>query len=97
MPYPKSSESLTRRRRRYHYKQKFGLSLEEYELMLACQEGVCALCRQTCSSGRNLAVDHDHVTGRVRGLLCFRCNLAMERIDVEPNWIKRADLYLRTV
>lgn len=51
----------------------FGLSREEYEAILEYQGGVCAICLQRPVS-RRLAVDHDHQTGEVRGLLCSRCN-----------------------
>jgi hypothetical protein len=49
--------------------------------MLSLQEGRCAICRKQCATGRHLAVDHDHVTGRVRGLLCFRCNTSLARYE----------------
>lgn len=54
-------------------KASFGISIEEYDAILARQGGVCAICRQRPVSKR-LAVDHDHATGEVRGLLCSRCN-----------------------
>lgn len=64
-----------RRRCRPH-----GLSLRDYERLLASQGGVCAICHGPetvlTPSGvpRYFAIDHDHATGRVRGLLCVRCN-----------------------
>lgn len=54
-------------------KATFGLEPEEYERLLEFQGGLCALCLQRPVSKR-LAVDHDHRTGDVRGLLCSRCN-----------------------
>jgi radical SAM superfamily enzyme with C-terminal helix-hairpin-helix motif len=51
----------------------YGLTIEAYEAILAWQGGVCGICRKPPSS-RRLAVDHDHVTGAVRGLLCHACN-----------------------
>lgn len=51
----------------------YGLGLGDYDRMLASQEGRCAICRARPKSKR-LAVDHDHKTGAVRGLLCSRCN-----------------------
>jgi hypothetical protein len=59
--------------------RKYGLTPEAYDAMLTSQGGLCAACRQP-ETGRNqfgvcrLAVDHDHDTGVVRGLLCMRCN-----------------------
>jgi hypothetical protein len=61
---------------------QFGLTIEDYDAMHAAQGGVCAICNQPETSNRGgkvyrLAVDHDHNTGQVRGLLCFKCNSAM--------------------
>lgn len=51
----------------------YGITQSEYELMLAQQGGVCALCGSPPKRYR-LAVDHDHETGKIRGLLCTPCN-----------------------
>lgn len=51
----------------------YGLTAEEYDMLLERQGGKCAICRAKPKSQR-LAVDHDHKTGAVRGLLCSRCN-----------------------
>lgn len=63
-------------------KREYGLTLAEYNAILRRQAHRCAVCRRpetirSRSTGepRRLAVDHDHVTGRVRGLLCHRCNI----------------------
>lgn len=53
--------------------RKYGLTLNDYDAMLKAQGGGCAGCKQK-PRGRRLAVDHDHATGHVRGLLCTRCN-----------------------
>lgn len=55
---------------------KFGISLLEYRAMLELQGGVCAICGGV-DKNKSLAVDHDHRTGKVRGLLCGRCNPAI--------------------
>lgn len=54
-------------------KSTFGITAEDYEAILEFQGGLCALCLQRPVSKR-LAVDHDHQSGAVRGLLCSRCN-----------------------
>ena len=61
---------------------KFGLTPLDYARMLATQGGLCAICRKPEVRMRDglpmrLAVDHDHESGRVRGLLCARCNLLL--------------------
>lgn len=52
----------------------FDISPDEYDLILAEQGGVCAICGNTPKPGKRLAVDHDHRSGHIRGLLCYLCN-----------------------
>jgi Recombination endonuclease VII len=54
-------------------RQQFGIDPDEYQRILAAQDGVCAICHQPPATIR-LSVDHEHDTGRIRGLLCHRCN-----------------------
>jgi hypothetical protein len=54
--------------------QVFNLTPEEYDQILEHQGGKCAICHRLPKPGKRLAVDHDHKTGFVRGLLCFMCN-----------------------
>lgn len=76
-------------------KSRYGLKPGEYDRMFAEQGGVCAICGATPEQSVRgvLAIDHDHATGRVRGLLCIRCNAALERCEV-PGWMARAAEYL---
>ena len=54
-----------------HLRTKFGLTIEQYDQLLADQGGGCFICGKTPEQeGKNLAVDHDHVTGEIRGILC---------------------------
>lgn len=68
----------------YHMRTKFGLNLDDYERMLAAQDGGCAVCGKE-PVGKRLHIDHDHDTDEVRGLLCHQCNLALGCVgdDVE--------------
>ena len=79
--------------RDHHYRQKYGISLEEYNAILLRQNGVCAIC-QTLKKGRRLAVDHCHTTGRVRGLICARCNYGLGVFHDDPAYLQRAIVYL---
>lgn len=54
-------------------KATYGITAEAYQMLLDHQDGLCAICRRP-SKVRRLAVDHDHQTGLVRGLLCRHCN-----------------------
>ncbi len=61
-----------------YLKRTYGITVDEYDRLLASQSGGCAICGGL-SGGKNLAVDHDHGTGEVRGLLCKRHNTAIAR------------------
>lgn len=79
-------------------KKHYGIDLEQWEAIYAAQGGVCAICK-TCErdkNGRyaNLAVDHCHTTGVVRGLLCNSCNRAIGLLKDSPSTARAAALYL---
>ena len=81
------SKSMDRRRAE-NLKSTFGISLEFYNQMLVAQDGACAICGSRHWGGRwnSPCVDHDHVTGKIRGLLCLQCNRGLgnfkDRIDI---------------
>ena len=64
-------------RREEKLRRKYGMSQSMYVELLSKQNGVCAICKQDCMPRRNFDIDHCHKTGRIRGLLCRRCNLAL--------------------
>jgi len=83
----------------YDLRRDFGISLAQYNEMLKSQGGVCAICEQTERTTRNgkfkrLAVDHDHVTGKIRGLLCAHCNHAIGKLGDDPALIRKAAEYV---
>lgn len=73
--------------------RKYGLTTEAYERLLDAQGGTCAICSRPPGQ-RLLDVDHDHATGRVRGLLCSRCNMAIGKLEDDANLVKAAFWYL---
>lgn len=77
-----------------HYQGKYGITLAQYNDMLAAQGGVCALCRRDPKLKKRFSVDHDHMTGRIRGLLCMRCNTAIGHLLDEPGRALAAAAYL---
>lgn len=90
---------LTRDEKRDKYlREKYGISLAIYRQMLALGGGACWLCRRKPkATSRPLNVDHDHKTGRVRGLLCFMCNhRVLSRGCDKPEIHERAATYLRS-
>lgn len=76
-----------------HIKSTYGLTLDQYDRMLDNQNGVCAICGQP-EIMRRLAVDHDHETGKVRGLLCTQCNFKLGILEDE-DFVSRATEYLK--
>lgn len=79
--------------RRARLKKKYGISLEQYDAMLAKQGGVCAICGRP-PGRRRLAVDHCHKTKRVRGLLCYKCNYGLGVFRDDPVRLAKASAYL---
>lgn len=64
--------------RQENLKSKFGISVEQYEAMLDRQGSRCAICEHIPDEDeKRLAVDHNHDTNEVRGLLCVRCNMGL--------------------
>lgn len=74
-------------------KMKYGITVEEYERMLAAQDGKCAICAGLPKRYR-LAVDHDHQTGQVRRLLCIACNSKLAALE-NAEWRAKAEAYLQ--
>jgi hypothetical protein len=83
-----------RKERNGHLRRKFGISIEIYEEMLAAQGGVCGICGREPNPNISLHVDHDHETGAIRGLTCFRCNQAMGAFAEDPVLLGAAATYL---
>lgn len=82
-------------RRREAYR-KYGMQLEDYVRMLKKQAGSCAICGSTVSGGRGgrMQVDHCHNTGKVRGLLCARCNRGLACFKDSANLLRLAARYI---
>ena len=76
----------------------YGVTSDDYALMLKKQGGGCAGCGlRRERSGRHLAVDHDHETGAVRGLLCAGCNTAIGLVKEDPETLRALAEYLSFV
>jgi hypothetical protein len=86
--------AIQKRERAGHLRRTFGMSLEDYDELLAAQDGRCAVCGRTPRAGAKLHVDHDHVTGAVRGLLCFSCNASLGHLAEDATRIQRLSRYL---
>ena len=73
----------------------YGISLADYDEMLEAQDNGCAICGKTeAEEGKRLAVDHNHETDQVRGLLCGNCNQAIGKLGHDPERLRNAIAYL---
>lgn len=75
-------------------KASHGLTVEQLEKMLADQGHACAICREPLALTGNRNVDHDHETGRIRGLLCRPCNTGLGNFRDDPEVVESAIAYL---
>jgi len=83
--------------RRSRLKRKYGITVEEYDAMFVAQGGRCAACDSTDSGDPRFdtfAVDHDHETGKVRGLLCAGCNRALGLVKDNVDTLMSLAAYL---
>lgn len=74
----------------HHLRKHYGLTPEEFEALVAAQRGSCAICETRPA----VHVDHDHLTGSVRGVLCFPCNVALGHLKDDPLLFRKASAYL---
>lgn len=77
--------------REYHLRRRYGIGVVDFDRMLAEQGGVCAICGRAAPQH----VDHDHVTGGVRGILCFNCNGGLGHFRDDVEHLAKAISYLR--
>lgn len=87
-------------RRDYVLQRRYGINVDDYDVMFEKQEGRCAICRTTKPGGKktnvHLHVDHDKVSGQVRGLLCRNCNhRLLGAANHDAVVLERAAAYLR--
>ena len=92
MSAEQDAASTRKRSRKPRRAADLGVTTEDYDRLLAAQDGGCAICGNPPKT-RRLHVDHNHRTGKVRGLLCFRCNRALPTYATSQ-WLDSARLYV---
>ena len=83
-------ECISRRDRERHLSSTYGLNLDDVGEILARQDGRCAICLVA----EAIHIDHNHSTGKIRGMLCFRCNAALGQFGDNVETLRRATDYL---
>ncbi len=79
--------------------KEFGMTVDDYMALYEKQNGQCAICgSESASNGirKNFCVDHDHETGKVRGLLCHNCNVSVGLMKDTPSLLRKAAEYLES-
>lgn len=91
--YPVNSKEYLRN---VFLKRKYNITLKLYNQMLIEQDNKCAICaRHSDELPKSLDVDHDHITGKVRGLLCGKCNMGIGYFQDNINLINKASAYIK--
>ncbi len=84
--------------RNHHLKRAYGLTLEQVDEAILAQDNACLICRKQFTDGKRMGracVDHCHVTGKVRGILCGYCNSGLGKFFDQPDLLEAAIAYLQ--
>jgi arsenate reductase-like glutaredoxin family protein len=81
--------------RKYNLKWKYDLTTEQYNQLLNEQEYKCKVCNKLLGTGRNVHIDHDHTTGKVRSILCRKCNTALGMVNDDIAILQNLINYLK--
>ena len=89
-----NQDKVSPARQRRNWLKRYGLTLDQYDEMLARQNGRCAICLRFPEATNKMHVDHCHVTGKIRGILCRSCNWALGQFREDRYSLSRAIEYL---
>jgi hypothetical protein len=92
----RSDPENVRQKKMKYIETRYGIKYADYEALGAAQGGLCAICRRPPTNTKygRLHVDHDHATGKVRGLLCHTCNAGLGQFQDNPDWLQAGAGYL---
>lgn len=90
-----NKDAVTRRHMARRLRLRYGIDVEMYDDLLEYQKGVCAICGKP-DPRKMLGVDHNHETGKVRGLLCHSCNVLIGHAREDVEILKKAVAYLES-
>lgn len=92
----KHRDIYRRNNHKANLRSRFGLTVDEFNVLVALSDCVCGICRNQETRSRRLSLDHDHRTGLVRGFLCSRCNLLLGSADDNVGRLEAAVRYLKS-
>jgi hypothetical protein len=93
----KDDPEFRRKRRENMLRYTYGITQAEVDALIEAQGGLCAICGgERNGPGTRLHIDHCHDTGKVRGMLCAKCNTAIGLLDNDPDRAELVARYLRT-
>ena len=87
-------KSKKKQKRKYNYKARYGITVDDYNEMYISQDGKCAICRTDKKLKGYFHVDHCHDTKKIRGLLCMRCNSGIGYFKDNILNLEKAIVYL---
>jgi hypothetical protein len=90
-----TKEAHSRASLKSYLKQRYGMTVEQYQKMFDEQGGKCAICQRPETVAKRLSVDHCHTTGKVRSLLCHNCNAGIGHFKENPEVLSEAITYLQ--
>lgn len=90
----KNKPKLALAQRKHRFKRIYKITIEQYDKLVIEQNNLCKICSLPQRQGTRLYVDHDHMTGKVRGLLCITCNMVLGYFD-NPQWRQSMMAYLQ--
>ena len=92
--YQDNSDKLKESMRKAQYAQ-YGITAAEFDSISIAQGKACVICGERERNGKRLSIDHDHSTGKFRGLLCHRCNVGLGMFRDSEDLLSMAISYLR--
>ena len=88
------SKSNRENAREERLKREYGITLEQHKHMFISQNGCCAICENKFTNRKHINVDHNHITGQVRQLLCTKCNGGIGYFNENPTTLQKAIEYI---
>lgn len=93
--HPDAVRMIKKRSRVKNRFKRYGITAEEYASIIFLQNGNCAICYQSLTGKWNQHIDHNHENGKVRGVLCAKCNRGLGHFNDNANLLEMAAAYLR--